>query len=64
MKKQLELRIELIDPMTEKGVYKPGEAKRIDYIIVNFYDFGFLFFRTLIQHVESLLTRNGILPED
>lgn len=65
MKKWFELKICLINPVNEKGVYDPKNAEVKDYIIVSLYeDFPFVFFKTLIRHIEILLIRNGILPED
>lgn len=59
-----ELRIELIDPMNEKGVFEANKAKRIDYICVPVFDDGLMLVKVLIEHVIALLSRNGLYPED
>lgn len=61
-----ELKICLIDPIDKNGHYNPKEAEPIDYIIVSLHlrNLNFLFIRVLIDHIELLLKRNGILPED
>jgi len=58
------LKICVINPVDDQGVYNVKDAEVIDYIVVDLYDLGFLFVETLWQHLAVLFRRNDILPED
>lgn len=60
----LNLKISLIDPIDENGVYNPQDAKPIDSVSMGFYNLGLVFFKVLIECITLLLSRNGIIPED
>ncbi len=59
-----ELKICLIKPLDDKGVYNPREAEILDYICVSLYENPVLFLASLANAISLLLNRNNIFGED